>query len=66
MNLRNKKGETALHKAAGAGHAGIVIILSARKLVNVNVQTNIGYTTLHYVAQMGYHEIAVVCWRIKK
>ena len=52
INGRDAAGETVLHVAAGAGHAGVVGALLAAG-ADANARNIFGYTALHRAAQKG-------------
>ncbi|XP_067653937.1 putative ankyrin repeat protein RF_0381 [Haliotis asinina] len=55
-NIRNRKGETALHKAAMIGHKGTVDIILDNG-ADRNVKTNDGLTALYIASQSGFEDI---------
>lgn len=57
-NDKNKKGRTALHRAAKKGFLKVVKELLIHPSVDVNMIDKEGKTALHYASQKGYGEVA--------
>jgi hypothetical protein len=57
VNIRDRKGKSALHYSAKMGHEAVVIKLLEAPNVNVNIQDESGWTALHYSAHSSHQAI---------
>jgi len=61
INLKNNRGETALHVAISNGNMYIAYLLLEQENIDVNIQNNDGNTVLHMAFKKGYKDYKNIC-----